>query len=291
MNKRIIFVVAGVATIVAIFLNKNSLLSAAARNNTLAELLNLNTTQQSVATVKNDFSNSVPSANNQINKNDDVILQAQKLIRKAEKEYLTEGWLHISSKTESLSDTQNLLPDGSPAPTKWTDDLWVLLDSKGSAIKAVTIQDTGDPNTTQISVFKNGIWTNISLGITSSQPETYSPSLDSGFLDSAKTYKQIVKLSSEQTTLDNGQSVVIFSIEEKYKNPLKIGKDTKDKKAKEIYGGVSQFYFAADTGLPVRTENYVIDSNGVLDLVQRIQVDTVEKVNIPPDDILKYFSQ
>ena len=109
--------------------------------------------------------------------------------------------------TESFAPDSVTLPDGSPTPTKWKDELWVLLDNKGNAVKAVTLQDTGDPTTSQVSVFDQGIWTNITLGTSSQEVEVYKPTLDSGFFNSFVPYKNSVVLDQYREIV-NGQDVV-----------------------------------------------------------------------------------
>jgi hypothetical protein len=238
--------------------------------------------------IPND-SNSIPLDANEKSKSDDILKDAEKLIHKAEKVYLTAGWLHIFSETETFVSASTAMPDGSPVPTKWTDDLWVYLDEKGNAIKAISIQDTGDQPTSQVSVFEKGIWTNLTLGFSSPEPEIYKPTLDSGFFGSVVPYKNSVILDQYQEAAD-GQDVVVFVVAERYKKPIKILKDTKDKKAREINGVVFKYYFSLDTGLPIQVEDYFVDLDGNLEISQRISKILIEKIDNPPDFILNYFS-
>jgi|SRR5215216_903942 len=238
--------------------------------------------------VTQDYSNSITVDGKEKTKSDDVFDNAEKLIRKTESVYLTEGWLHISSATEVFMPDAATMPDGSPVPTRWTDNVWVLLDGKGDAVKAVSIQDTGNQITSQVSVFEDGIWTNITLGFSSSEPETYRPTLDGGFY-SVVPYKNSIMLDQYNEVV-GGQDVVVFVSTEKYKDPIKILKDTKDKKAKEINGVVYKYYFSIDTGLPVQVEDYFVNRDEVMEISQRISNILVEKTTNPPDSILSYFS-
>lgn len=265
--------------------------TAKANKITLKDKLKIDTSAPiTVGTVTSDNSSSIPASADDKKKADDVLKEAEKLIHKAESVYLTEGWLHISSATESFVQNSTTLPDGSPTPTKWTDNLWVLLDNKGNAIQAVTIQDTGDPTTSQVSVFQHGIWTNVTLGISSQEPELYKPTLDSGFFDSVVPYKNSIILDRNNEMI-NGQNVILFVSTEKYKNPIKLLKDTKEKKAKEINGVAHKYYFSPDTGLPIQVEDYFESSDGVMEISQRISNILVEKIDNPPDTILNYFSK
>jgi hypothetical protein len=193
----------------------------------------------------------------------------------------------MSSSTKAFSTAQQTFPDGSPIPTEWTNESWILLDKHGDAIKAVSIQDTGDPKLMQISVYENGAWTNISLGITS-EPEKYHPTFSSGILDTASTYKDIVKFSTE-TSVVNGQSTFVFTTEEKLNTPVSEGKNTQQDQ--QIYGNVVKYYFAESSGLLVQIENYKINSTGTLEISQRILTNVTEKVTEPPANILAYFTK
>lgn len=234
--------------------------------------------------VKEDYSNSIPVAANDKTKNNDVLTQAKKIIRKSESVYLTAGWLHISSMTESFMPASTTLPDGSPTPTKWTNESWILLDNNGNAIKAVSTQDTGNPTMYQISVFEDSIWTNKTLGSSSAEPEIYKPTLDSGFLSSVATYKDSLVLDQLNEIL-NGKDAVVFVSTEKYQNPIKTQAD------KEFTSMVSKYYFSFDTGLPLQMENYFASPDGTTKLSQRISEIVVEKIDNPPDLILSYFSK
>jgi len=276
---------------VAIVLSQVQTISAFARKIDLRQILNLDTSiPQSRGDVTTDQSLTSPVSKDQLAQNDNVLAQAEKLIKKAEKKYLVTGWLHIYSETEAFVTASDVLPDGSPVPTHWTDDTWILLDDKGNAKSAITLQDTGDPKTSQTSIYKDSVWTNLTLGIVM-EPEIYSPSLDGGFFASTLPYKAALKLSSEQVTLNDGQRAICFSSEEKYTKPLKLGKDTKIKKAQEIQGMVFKYCFSPDTGMQLQIESYALDLNGNLVLTQRSIIHVVEKIATPPSDILNYLAQ
>lgn len=261
--------------------------TAKANEITLKDKLKIDTSVPiSIGTLTHDNSNSIPANVDSKKKADDIFKEAEKLIRKAESVYLTEGWLHISSMTESFAPDSVTLPDGSPTPTKWKDELWVLLDIKGNAIKAVTLQDTGDPTTSQVSVFDQGIWTNITLGTSSQEVEVYKPTLDSGFFNSFVPYKNSVVLDQYREVV-NGQGVVVFVSTEKYKSPVKI---VKDNKVKEINGAGYKYYFSPDTGLPVQIDDFFVNLDKTMEISQRISNILVEKIDSPPDTILNYFS-
>jgi hypothetical protein len=287
VNNKVTVLAVAIVAAAAILFSQSSTLIALAQHSKLGDILNLKpNAQQATAEVQTDFSNSKKIDKKQADQNDDAIAKAKQLIGKAEKEYLTEGWLHLLSSTQAFSTAQATFPDGSPIPTEWTNESWILLDKHGDAIKAVSIQDTGDPQLLQISVYENGAWTNISLGITS-EAGKYHPTLSSGILDTAITYKDIVKLSTE-TGVVNGQNTFVFTTEENLNTPISDGKNQQPDE--QMYGNVVKYYFAESSGLLIQVENYKITGTGVLEILQRISMNVTEKVTEPPADILAYFT-
>jgi hypothetical protein len=264
---------------------------AGAQETTLKDVLKFDSSAPVTSgEVIEDYSNSLPVNTEDKTKNDVVLQEAENIIRKSETAYLAAGWLHISSVTESLMPASTTLPDGSPTPTKWTNESWILLDNDGNAIKAVSTQDTGNPTMYQVSVFEESIWTNVTLGFSSSGPETYQPRLDNGFLNSVMQYKDSIILDQYNDSL-NGEESVVFVATEKYENAVKTQEDTQDQNAMEFTSFVQKYYFSPDTGLPLQVESYFASLDGEMKLSQRISEIFVEKIDSPPDSILSYFSK
>lgn len=289
MKNKIRFILVGCLALVGLILVR--VYFVAAQETTLKDVLRFDSSVPITSgEVTEDYSNSIPAEAKDKARNDDVLQEAERIIRKSESIYLTAGWLHISSVTESFAPASMTLPDGSPSPTKWTNESWVRLDDNGNAIKAVSVQDTGNPTLYQVSVFEESIWTNVTLGSSSSEPETYRPTLDSGFLSSVASYKDSIILD-QYSEISDGKDVVVFVATGKYKNPIKILQDTEDKKATELTSVVNKYYFSVDTGLPLQVENYFASLDGNMELSQRISKVFVEKIDSPPDFILSYFSK
>ena len=289
MKNKIRFVLVCCIALISLILVRANFVGA--QETTLKDILKFDSSvPMTSGEVREDYSNSIPVEAKDKTQNDAVLNEAQKIIRKAESVYLTAGWLHSSSVTEFFAPASPTLPDGSPTPTKWMNELWVLLEDNGNAIKAVTIQDTGDPTMYQVSVFEESKWTNITLGFSSSEPETYRPNLDSGFLTFVASYKDLIILDQYSEIL-NGKDVVVFVSTQKYKNPIRVLKDTEDKKATELTSVVNKYYFSFDTGLPLQVEDYFASLDGDLKLSERISEIFIEKIDNPPDFILGYFSK
>lgn len=219
--------------------------------------------------------------------NNDIVAYAKTLIGKVDQTYLTPGWLHISSQTETFITASNTLPDGTLIPTKSFNDLWALIDADGSVINAVTIDDTGDTFTSQTTVFQDGFWTNLTIPELSSQEkEIYQiNTLDNGFLTSAARMKDSLEIQKEEVELSN-EKVVVFSLTDKFSSPIAI-----DKSSLVIAGIYSKYYFSVDSGLLRMVEDYHVYPSGDIKLWNRITYVTIEKVDFPPKEISSYFTK
>jgi len=258
--------------------------NTSAQDKSLRDLLRFDPeTTTVVGTEVSDYSGVVPITVQQQNANEEIIKEAQDLIVKAESVYLVAGWLHRSSETEAFVTAQKTLPDGTPIPTKWTDDSWYLLDDKGKVIKAVSIQDTGNAVTSQISVYQNGMWTNLSLGSTFAD-ESFTLMLGSDFISTALKYSTIDALSKEETTIQ-GKDVVVLVMAENYVDPISFGKDDGEK----YIGGGTKYYFDRNSGLELQSENFYIRNDGTYEVFQRISNMKIEKAEQIPDSLAGYF--
>jgi len=219
--------------------------------------------------------------------NNDTVAYAKTLIEKADQTYLTPGWLHISSQTETFITASNTLPDGTLIPTKSFNDLWALISTDGSIINAVTIDNTGDTFTSQTTVFQDGLWTNLTIPELSSQEKQIYQinTLDNGFLASATRMKDSLEIQKEEAELNN-QKVVVFSLTDKFPSPIAIGKSSL-----VIAGIYSKYYFSVDSGLLRMVEDYHVYPSGEVKLWNRITYLTIEKVDVPPKEILSYFTK
>lgn len=229
------------------------------------------------------FPNSIYMTSEQNNTNNEIIAMAKEISAKANLTYLLPGWLHITSQIESFFTEAATLPDGSPTPTKSTNDLWVLLGIDGNAVQAVTIDDTGDPRTTQVTVFLDGSWSNLSVGMIASEKETYRPTLDGNFISFAEAYKDILNLETTELEVD-GNQLVVFTTTQHFQEPTKLAKSPI-----VVVGAAGKYYFSQATGLLLKTEDYQIYPGDETKLTRQISLVNIENVETPPAEILAYF--
>ncbi|MGC1375018.1 MAG: hypothetical protein WA821_02275 [Anaerolineales bacterium] len=294
INTKIILLVVAIVAVVAILFSQSSRISAADNRTTLAKILNMDTSVTQVAVESVSEAASTPDTSNlymidqtQAAKNAQVIAQAKQLIDKAEKQYLTPGWLHTVTTSQAFVTEQKTLPDGTLVPTWSVSEDWSLLDQNGDVIKSVSTQDVGDPRLFQASVYADGISTNLSLG-TSVEQTPYHMTFGSGILDISDADKQVDKFSTE-TAMVGGQKTVVFIVREDLKTPVGVGKDTQSDNQMYVY--VTKYYFSAISGLPVQVEIYQGNSAGALKILSRDIVKITEKVATPPAKMLAYFTK
>lgn len=219
----------------------------------------------------------MPVGSEQVKKNEEILAIARPLLEKARAAYVTPGWLYVRSKTESFRVETSTLPDGTPIPTKWQDETWTLVDENGRAAQSVSIQDTGDEKTSQTSTFQNGVWKNLTYGTSDGAPEkTYSIPLDSGFLENAENYKDILELDYNTDQIGTEQ-VTVFIVS----GPTHVSQSRPNK--------ITKYYFSTETGLLLRIEEYEPSPKGEFELSYRIDTEIIEKVNQPPAEVMRYF--
>ena len=265
-----------------------------AQRSSLKEILKLgpadNVQQETIdVIVESDFSNSVYVSSEQKTKNDEVITTAKEFLTKSSKTYqvlLSPGWLHIQSKIETPFPRSTTLPDGSPIPTESMNDNWALLGDAGYVIKSVTIDDTGDPRTTQITVFQDGIWTHLSLGVMSQEKETYQISFDHEFISFAEANKDILNLDKTEEVLNGEEAVIVFSATQMFKEPMAYGKSSVT-----FAGTGARYYFSAVTGTLRLVEEFNVYPDGTIEIFRRVTTLLIERVDTPPDEILAYFTK
>jgi len=226
--------------------------------------------------------------NEQLKKNEDVVAQVEALLEKSEILSATSTWTHSSIKTDVFISMSDKMPDGSPMPMAYTTDNWYRLDEKGYMIQGVTTQDTGSLATFQASIYKEGIWYNLTLGTSTDtgNPEDIRPyrPADHTILEQALLSKDSVKLDFEYAEI-NGQRVAVYTmIHEENNAPREIGIPGYLTK-----GYAYKYYLSLETGNVVMMEYFYINADGKLDLVQRDTSLVEEKLNEPPAEILKYL--
>lgn len=228
--------------------------------------------------------NLVPISLEQVKQNEAVIESAKILIEKADKKYVTAGWLHTVSQEYLRSDLgmgAHVLSDGSPAPAdEWKDDTWTLLDEKGQTIQYVSFQDFGPTTALQVGTSKDRI---LGMEVPTATPQEIPNEvhMDSGFLQDVEWRKNIATYEMRDDAINN-EAVVVYTIAARDVKPVEIGN-------RWVTQSYANYYFSKETGLLLQLELYDILLDGQTQLTQRITMILVEQVAEPPAEVLKYL--
>ena len=224
----------------------------------------------------------------QMEKNKKVVAIARELLGNAEKTYLISGWLHIVQRTETFFSLSTTMPDGSPVPTQWEDNLWYLQDKNGYVVQAVSIQNTGTEAISQTSTFKDGVWNNLALKVRpNSNAVPFRVPIDGGFLQNAErgiaeNFTGAALEYTEDTVGD--QPAITFTVTQKMTKPVQVA-DTGHWKI----GVARKYSFSPTSGMLLQVEQYDILPDGTYQLLRRISVTLVETVDTPPAEVLGHL--
>lgn len=205
--------------------------------------------------------------------------RAIELVKKADEAYLKPGWLHISSIIEGFPTKEQLYTNGDPIPTKSTSDAWYLLGENGFVTQAVDIDDTGDPSTTQTSVYQDGYWNNLTVpeaSVTDKNKQIIT--LDMGLLntDPARNFSFSLEKETEEA--------IVITRTESFAEPV-LYADIPEK----IKGVVFKYTVSKESGQTLMFDYYVIYQDDTLVILQRITNVVEENVSSAPDEILSFF--
>lgn len=195
--------------------------------------------------------------------------------------YLQPGWLHIVQYKTTFVTEMESFSDGTPIPTEEQIDQWYLLAEGGEVIKSITINDTGDSKTTQIVVYQDKKFTNLTYpNLASSEPEDYYlTSLDLGLEERIKNSPEM-NVTIEKIDTDNRINVT---------TTIYLDEQITYESGITATGYVYVYQFDPTTGVVMFFEDYYLDPDGTPVLRSRLEMISIEKLASPPEDILEYF--
>jgi hypothetical protein len=180
------------------------------------------------------------------------------------------GWVHLHSR-EIFEESLGTLPDGTVIPAKYQVDEWFELDGNGLVIRAVSRQLDLSGNLLQISIFKDGRWTNLTTRESWEQPPYELQPLDYAFSDLALS---AVKTGKSLTT----QSV---NFEGNYVGDQYLIQDG-EVRWESVYDPA--------TGRQLSFITWQVLPEGV-QLISSVVIETLENGQSPPADVLAIFEQ
>jgi len=179
------------------------------------------------------------------------------------------GWVHLHSR-EIFEESLGTLPDGTVIPAEYQVDDWFELDQNGLVVRAVSRQLDLSGNILQMSLFKDGRWTNLTTRESWEQPPYELQPLDYAFTDlalsAAKTGKGLTRQAVNFEGNNVGDQYIIQDDEVRWES---------------VYDPA--------TGRQLSFTTWQVLPEG-LRLVSSVVVEALENVTLPPAEILELLA-
>ncbi len=196
--------------------------------------------------------------------------------------YQKAGWIHVVMHQTTDYDTENIRPDGQPAPNEFLTEDWILLDDKGREVKGVFLQLSISGEIMQVSVLRDKAWFNLTFGNIIPAPDDLIYTLDFGFPEVADRLQNELKKTTENI---NGKELIKYSAEEKYTRPFKFLEFNN-----EVISIDTQAFYNED-GQVELYQTIVNFQDGSQRKSSMVEVLTFEQVAAPPSEILDYLDR
>ena len=227
----------------------------------------------------------VPTPGEVYNGLDAVVALLQDLQAKRNAVYMQpgSGWWHSVTRTEGRN-TGATFADGSPVPTAYTTEDWSFVDERGYITRIVSIQDTGSPATSQIGVFQNGTWRDLSTGEVDKQEPVFAPGISR--VGELREFQQEVSNGYIQAVRDvwNGMDVYVVSWYTPFPDRAKMLGVPEN-----AVGTLGKTYYSAQDGHELANEFYYQLDDGSTLLLARTVTEVLEPVESPPADVMAYL--
>lgn len=231
------------------------------------------------------------TSGDQLNRNEEIIAQLERLITEANERYTLPGWWHTFRYKETFITASASFPNGDPVPTQSTVETWKFIDADGYIDKLITSQDTGDPLTSTTSVYKDGVVT--MYGTNESREKEKSLARDTSLLNELESNKDIIVLEMNEV-LWQGVKTLAFSYTYRH-SPLDSNPELSQEEEENAsvigttIGTVYTHYVSVEDGYFVGYEVSFIYPGEQVKLASRTIVKVYEHVDEPPSEIFAYF--
>lgn len=211
--------------------------------------------------------------------------EVQSLLGKRQSEVLQGAeWIHVVELHQRNKETAGSLPTGQQILLNYVLETWYHLDGEGNVLELVSIMKSESNEIVQVSTYKDALWQNLTVGETwQGDPPTLN--LDYGFSnDLAMAPSWGSTVNREENMLSDGTSALVFSIRDKFDQPTKI-----EGYEKLIIRGETRVHFDAQSGALLSWDRIFVDENGEQFYSEQMKIQTFEKSDPPPNDVLKYL--
>ncbi len=196
------------------------------------------------------------------------------------------GWLYVSYRVEhpDVESPMGTLPNGVEIPNVSIADTWYQLDANRRIMAAVSLMYDESGQLIQVSVYKDLVWHNLTIGESFPEESAPSLSLDGHFLARLRgAISEGGQLAQSEITLE-GNKVERFSYEIAFDPP-------------RVYPHYPQLIAKArgqakvdpDSGAVLVSEQIRVTTNGEELIILRETLLAIEANTTPPQDILAYL--
>lgn len=226
--------------------------------------------------------NEISSSNVNVNK---LSQEVQSLVSKRQSEVLKgAGWIYVIEVHQRNKETAGSLSMGQQIPINYVLETWYHLDGQGKVLELITLMKNENNEIVQVSVYGKGIWQNLTVG-EKWQGDPPTLNLDYGFSkDIASASSWGSTLNREENKLSNGKSTLAFSINDEFDQPIKI-----EGYENLIVSGETRAQFDPQSGALISLDRILVDENGVQHFAEQMRIQAFEKIDLPPEDVLKYL--
>lgn len=196
------------------------------------------------------------------------------------------GWLHVVNHYSRNRDQTGVLPNGQSVPLNYINDTWYQLNDQGLAIAVIAFMKSEDGQLQQVATFRDGVWRNLTFGDKYSG-EVFAPQLDFGMgkylAQRAQSHGGLV--GRQEKTVDS-RATVVFTAQDAFANPAVIAGYDKQAARVETSAG-----FDLQTGRMLYLEHIMVTPDGERRLVERVDIQMVERVSELPNEIFTFLNQ
>lgn len=199
------------------------------------------------------------------------------------------GWLHVRELVDQEGLGLGTLPDSSPIPEDYVFESWYFIDKSGLVTAAVTKMYDLEGREVQATVFEDLTWTNLTFGLTE-VGEPFRPMLDHDVSRIVTSIGRGGGISGFQTTetLRGERAVLEITTYDDFDAPFALS---------GVPGNVDRIInrsvFDILSGEAISFERILRspDPEGTERVVSSVSVQVIERVDVPPPDVLSLFKE
>ncbi len=218
---------------------------------------------------------------------DPVIDDFLALSSKFAAQYIKPGWLHLVYREEhpDLEGSSEIPEYGLAIPSTFISEMWYLLDANGLIVEGVSLMYDEVGQLIQVSVYRNRVWHNLTIGENMSVESAPRVRLDGRFLLHLEEAYDAGGQLTETEVLVAEQKLLRFTYEETFDPPIILSSSPKPMRQAQ-----KSAYVDPDSGALLILETIFTTFSGQELVTLRTTLLTIENI-LPPDEILIYLEQ